>query len=48
MDLTERIGHPEAQVLPPLATGSDHLAAALTSRVADGRPPGVFPAGSGG
>jgi hypothetical protein len=30
IDLTEGIGYAEAQVLPPLATGSVHLAAAIT------------------
>jgi hypothetical protein len=30
IDLPVRIGHAEAQVLPPLAAGLDHLAADLT------------------
>ena len=48
MDLTGRIGHAEAQVLPSFAAGADHPAAAVTSRVALAGPPGVFPAGPGG
>ena len=31
MDLSGRMGHAEDQVVPPLAAGSDHLAAALAT-----------------
>ena len=46
MDLGNKMGHAQAQVLPPLAAGADHHAAAIAERVAFRRPPGVFPAGS--
>jgi len=47
IELGGRMGHAEAQVVPPLAAGSEHIAAAITTLVAGGRSPGVFPAGSG-
>jgi len=48
MDLVDKLWHTEAQVLPSLAAGADHPAAAVTSRVALRRPPGVCPAGPAG
>ena len=48
MDLGEKMGHAEAQVLPSLAAGADHPAAALTPGMALRKPSGVFPVGPGG
>ena len=48
MDLGDRMGHAEAQILPPLAAGADHPATAIAAGVALSRPPGLFPAGPGG
>lgn len=47
MDLRERMGHGQAQVLPRLEPGADAAATALTSGLAAGEPPGVLSAGSG-
>jgi hypothetical protein len=42
MDLGNKLGHAEAQDIPPLAAGADHPATAITPRVALRGPPGVF------
>jgi hypothetical protein len=46
-ELGVRMGHEQAQNLPPLAAGADAAAAALASGVAAGEPSGVHPAGHG-
>jgi hypothetical protein len=48
MDLGDRMGHAETQVLQSLSAGADHPAAAVIQGVACRRPRDVFPAGSGG
>jgi hypothetical protein len=47
MDLGVRMGHEQAQNLPPMEPGADAAAAALASGVAAGEPSGVLSAGSG-
>ena len=47
MDLGVRVGHEQAQNLPPMEPGAGAAAAALAGGVAAGKPSGVFPAGSG-
>jgi len=41
-DLAWRMGYAEVQVLPPLAAGSDHLAAAITTSLAGGKSKTYF------
>jgi hypothetical protein len=43
----ERLGHGQAQNLSRLEPGADAAAAALTSGLTAGEPPGVLSAGSG-
>ena len=46
VDLSDKLGHSEAQVLPLLARGANYPCAAVTKGVALRRSPGVLPAGS--
>jgi len=45
--LDEKIGHGQAQILPPLEPRADAAAAAITSGLVAREPPGVLFAGSG-
>ena len=45
--LGEKIGHQQAQELPPRDPGVDPAVAAITGVLAAGEPSGVLPAGSG-
>ena len=47
MVLDVRMGHGQAQIIPPLEPRADAAAAAITGGLVAGEPPGVLPAGSG-
>ncbi len=47
IDLSGRMGHGQAQVVPPVEPRADAAAAAITGGLVAGEPSGVLPARSG-